>query len=164
MGTHPIFESDFDCLTEMISRISVTLARRQLSTTGQRRGGFSYFITRSPKQAHRAMWGELIGDFSLGFAFPCVLYLAANLINGVPEGPYYYDAEVFQPEEWEYDEIHCKDRLINDVRRISAQIGAMGASGSSNQIVHNVGGRTDKTLHIHSHSPQLLNEMIEYAV
>ena len=39
----------------------------------------------------------------------------------------------------------------------------MGASGSSNQIVHNVGGRTDKTLHIHSHSPQLLNEMIEYA-
>ena len=43
--------------SEMISRISVTLARRQLSTTGQRRGGFSYFITRSPKVGKRAMWG-----------------------------------------------------------------------------------------------------------
>ena len=43
--------------SEMISRISVTLARRQLSTTGQRQGGFSYFITRSPKQAKRAMYG-----------------------------------------------------------------------------------------------------------
>merc|ERR1712131_50279 len=173
MGTHPIFESDFDCLTEMIPRISVTLARRQLSTTGQRRGGFSYFITRSPKQRQRAMWG---------------------VINGVPEGPYYYDAETFQPEEWEYyenplarlfykyvvpstsvshwqtcaaykyeDEILSKDRLISDVRRISAQIGSMGMSGAANQIVHNVGGKTDKTMHIHSHSPQLLNEMIEYA-
>merc|ERR1712235_55002 len=173
MGTHPIFESDFDCLTEMISRVSATLARRQLSTTGQRRGGFSYFITRSPKQRQRAMWGVIIG---------------------VPEGPYYYDAETFQPEEWEYyenplarlfykyvvpstsvshwqtcaaykyeDEILSKDRLISDVRRISAQIGAMGMSGAANQIVHNVGGKTDKTMHIHSHSPQLLNEMIEYA-
>ena len=36
-------------------------------------------------------------------------------------------------------------------------------SGAANQIVHNVGGKTDKTMHIHSHSPQLLNEMIEYA-
>jgi len=194
MGTHPIFESDFDCLTEMISRVSATLARRQLSTTGQRRGGFSYFITRSPKQRQRAMWGDIIGNFSLGFAIPCGLYLAANLINGVPEGPYYYDAETFQPEEWEYyenplarlfykyvvpsvsvshwqtcaaykyeDEILSKDRLISDVRRISAQIGSMGMSGAANQIVHNVGGKTDKSMHIHSHSPQLLNEMIEYA-
>ena len=40
----------------------------------------------------------------MGFAFPCALYLGANLINGVPEGPYYYDAETFQPEEWEYYE------------------------------------------------------------
>ena len=39
----------------------------------------------------------------------------------------------------------------------------MGMSGAANQIVHNVGGKTDKTMHIHSHSPQLLNEMIEYA-
>ena len=45
---------------EMISRVSATLARRQLSTTGQRRGGFSYFITRSPKQRQRAMWGWVI--------------------------------------------------------------------------------------------------------
>lgn len=36
-------------------------------------------------------------------------------------------------------------------------------SGAANQIVHNVGGKTDKSMHIHSHSPQLLNEMIEYA-
>ena len=56
--------------------------------------------------------------------------------------------------------IHFK---VNDVRRISAQIGAMGMSGAANQIIHNVGGKTDKTAHIHSHSPQLLNEMIEYA-
>ena len=47
---------------------------------------------------------DIIGNFSLGFAIPCGLYLAANLINGVPEGPYYYDAETFQPEEWEYYE------------------------------------------------------------
>ena len=47
---------------------------------------------------------DIIGNFSLGFAFPCALYLGANLINGVPEGPYYYDAETFQPEEWEYYE------------------------------------------------------------
>ena len=39
----------------------------------------------------------------------------------------------------------------------------MGMSGAANQIVHNVGGKTDKSMHIHSHSPQLLNEMIEYA-
>ena len=50
---------DTNCL-EMISRVSATLARRQLSTTGQRRGGFSYFITRSPKQRQRAMWGWVI--------------------------------------------------------------------------------------------------------
>merc|ERR1712180_167115 len=153
MGTHPIFESDFDCLTDMISRIPVTLARRQLSTTGQRRGGFSYFITRQPKVKTRHMWSDILSTFSLGFAFPCGLYLVANVINGVPEGPYYYDAESYQPEEWEYyenplarlfykyvvpsnhvshwqscasykysDEMDCKDRLIQDVRRISAQI------------------------------------------
>lgn len=40
----------------------------------------------------------------MGFAFPCALYLVANVVNGVPEGPYYYDAESFQPEEWEYYE------------------------------------------------------------
>merc|ERR1712235_119238 len=27
MGTHPIFESDFDCLTEMISRLSLSCLR-----------------------------------------------------------------------------------------------------------------------------------------
>merc|ERR1711972_233819 len=38
MGTHPIFESDFDCLTEMLSRLCVrsvclNTGRRSLSTT-----------------------------------------------------------------------------------------------------------------------------------
>merc|ERR1712086_1131677 len=36
MGTHPIFESDFDCLTvqkQMLSTVSRTLARRCLSVT-----------------------------------------------------------------------------------------------------------------------------------
>jgi len=28
MGTHPIFESDFDCLTEMLSRIATQSAAR----------------------------------------------------------------------------------------------------------------------------------------
>merc|ERR1711970_633827 len=44
MGTHPIFESDFDCLTEgwtkMLSRLASRpgmLAKRALSTTSQRK-------------------------------------------------------------------------------------------------------------------------------
>merc|ERR1711970_1641167 len=33
MGTHPIFESDFDCLTEKMSRVPLYVARRGLAVT-----------------------------------------------------------------------------------------------------------------------------------
>ena len=70
----------------------------------------SYSMSHTVWVIHYWSWAvneyfrDIIGNFSLGFAFPCALYLGANLINGVPEGPYYYDAETFQPEEWEYYE------------------------------------------------------------
>ena len=80
---------------------------------------FYYSFTKSRQESHvgvshhrsthririvNVYFRTIIGNFSMGFAFPCALYLVANVVNGVPEGPYYYDAESFQPEEWEYYE------------------------------------------------------------
>ena len=80
---------------------------------------FYYSFTKSRQESHVGVshhrstyririvneyFRTIIGNFSMGFAFPCALYLVANVVNGVPEGPYYYDAESFQPEEWEYYE------------------------------------------------------------
>merc|ERR1712183_847698 len=103
---------------------------------------------------------------------PIALYAGFYLVQGNPEGPYYYDAEKFQPEEYEFyenalarfffkyivpsdsvahwqtcasykyqDEIKSKHRLIQDVRRISNQVGATAMNASSTSMSHNVGGR-----------------------
>lgn len=61
------------------------------------------------------------------------------------------------------DETRAKDRLIQDVRRISAQTGAIGMSSGYYNHAQNVGGVADKHAYLHATAPQLLNEMIQYA-
>ena len=52
---------------------------------------------------------------------------------------------------------------ILDVRRISSQIGAMGTWQGAISPMKNAGGYHDVHNTVHSVSPQLLNEMIDYA-
>jgi len=61
------------------------------------------------------------------------------------------------------DEMMNKQRLIMDVRRISSQIGAMGTWQGAMSPQKNAGGYHDLKNTVHAVSPQLLNEMIQYA-
>jgi len=189
MGTHPIFESDFDCLTEMLSRIS-----RPVLNSARNGGQFQYFIQRAGKQNSHLKWGENFGAFAKGFLYAIGIGAGFNFFFGRPEGPYYYNPEEFTPDEWETketaverfvykyifpassvahwqtvagykfeDEKFAKTRLIQDVRRISTQLGAVGTWQGAQSVSKNVGGYHDKSAHIHSQSSQLLNEMIQYA-
>merc|ERR1712106_967060 len=102
MGTHPIFESDFDCLTEkqkmaMLSR----LARAQLSRNSKRSAGFSYFMARHPKQLHHLQFPKETGAFLAGLGAALALGYGFSAVFGNAEGPYHYDPEQFTPEEWE---------------------------------------------------------------
>merc|ERR1711892_552240 len=67
MGTHPIFESDFDCLTvqpkiqiEMLARLAVRqLGRRQLSAT-PRRQAIDWSTSAGPVKADMGNWKTLV--------------------------------------------------------------------------------------------------------
>jgi hypothetical protein len=61
------------------------------------------------------------------------------------------------------DELQARDRIVQDVRRISAQTGAIGMQSGWFAHSRSAGGIWDRHAAIHSTSPQLLNEMIEYA-
>jgi len=199
MGTHPIFESDFDCLTErgltieMLSRVSRPIAQKLIQ---KRFGGtFAYFVQKTGNR----VWENEHNNFQLRYIVRGVLLgfglgLGVQIIFGVPEGPYYYDPEQYTPEEYELvqtalgrflykywftslrvghwntcaglrfgDENQCRDRLVQDVRRIATQIGSVGLN--TGQYYHGVsaGGISDRHAGLHSTSPQVLNEMIQYA-
>jgi len=124
--------------------------------------------------------------FGLGLGLQCIF--------GVPEGPYYYDAERYTPEEYEYcktalgrflykywftslrvghwntvaglrfqDELQNRDRLVQDVRRISTQTGSVTMNSGQMTASGTSGGLWDRHAGVHSTSPQVLNEMIQYA-
>merc|ERR1711970_1333096 len=193
MGTHPIFESDFDCLTEKMAMLS-RLARPQLTANSKRFGGFSYFMARHPKQLHHLQFPKEAGALLAGLGAALALGYGFSAVFGNAEGPYHYDPEQFTPEEWEtksfaldrflfkyvfpatsvshwqtvacykfQDEMMNKNRLIMDVRRISSQIGAMGTWQGAMSPQKNAGGYHDLKNTVHAVSPQLLNEMIQYA-
>lgn len=61
------------------------------------------------------------------------------------------------------DEQNCRNRLIQDVRRLSHQIGSVGLSGGLHGHAKMSGGVWDRHAGVHSTSAQLLNEMIQYA-
>merc|ERR1712110_445374 len=44
MGTHPIFESDFDCLTEMLGRSNILARRVVLSPLTKRNSGYNSWL------------------------------------------------------------------------------------------------------------------------
>merc|ERR1711971_173192 len=70
MGTHPIFESDFDCLTDMLSRA----IRAPVGQLSRRRAGYAPFTgqfnTYPPKKVYYGK-GNISGEavLAMGFAF-----------------------------------------------------------------------------------------------
>jgi hypothetical protein len=177
------------------SSLSRAVLSRNIQMTGQRHGGqFLYFVQRPGQQFFWSHFAGSWGKFFKGFFYALALGFTCDYLLGVPEGPYYYDPEEFQPEEWEHqehsfsrlvykwilpntsvahwgtianykwvDEKESKDRLIQDVRRISSQIGATGLNAGSHYHFETTGGTGDRRNHIAVVNPQLLNEMIEYA-
>ena len=63
----------------------------------------------------------------------------------------------------EFFEVYRLTVKIQDVRRISSQIGATGLNAGSHYHFETTGGTGDRRNHIAVVNPQLLNEMIEYA-
>merc|ERR1711953_209929 len=195
MGTHPIFESDFDCLTVFRIEMLSKLARPVIGRVSRRHGGdFSYFVQRKPKQMVHLVFPKEVGAVLHGMLWGLGLGYGFSIVFGNAEGPFHYDPDQFQPEEWETkeyafdrfvykwlfastvvahwqavaalkfkDEYANKQRLIQDVRRISSQIGATSLWQGAMSPRQNVGGYHDTNLAIHTSSPQLLNEMIQYA-
>ena len=71
-----------------------------------------------------------------------------------------------QEQTGEFEKIFFLNFMKNkilDVRRISSQIGAMGTWQGAISPMKNAGGYHDIHNTVHSVSPQLLNEMIDYA-
>merc|ERR1712176_1122232 len=106
MGTHPIFESDFDCLTEIGIEIKMAMLSRLAQPTmnrGSKRFGstFHYFLQRQPKQLHHLQAPKEAGAFLRGLGLALALGYGFSAIFGNAEGPYHYDPDQFTPEEWE---------------------------------------------------------------
>merc|ERR1711970_587762 len=111
MGTHPIFESDFDCLTEKVSKMS-TLSRlchvgvksgqigirtslsrpilRNIQISARRQGGeFVYFVQTPGRQFQWSGFAYQWGYMVKGFLYAVIAGLSCDFIFGVPEGPFF---------------------------------------------------------------------------
>merc|ERR1711997_1388817 len=60
MGTHPIFESDFDCLTDRIRDQDMTKTDLKCMTENERYGGKDYVEKGSKGDAKQKAWLEMI--------------------------------------------------------------------------------------------------------
>merc|ERR1712167_69660 len=101
MGTHPIFESDFDCLTEMIGRPSSILARRVVLTSQpvtKRNAGYKSWL--DVLEYHGSNYAEVRFWQKINFYFAPVMTAISLWIGAHLRHPHSIDRDPWNPAPW----------------------------------------------------------------
>merc|ERR1711990_342294 len=101
MGTHPIFESDFDCLTEMLGRPSSILARRVVLTSQpvtKRNAGYKSWL--DVLEYHGSNYAEVRFWQKINFYFAQVMTAISLWIGAHLRHPHSIDRDPWNPAPW----------------------------------------------------------------